>query len=319
LSGGVSFSFKPGTVIPPRSEIFVSPNVKAFRARALSPRGGERRLVVGPYSGDLSAWGDTLLLNDDAGRLVSSKTFVGDPSAAQQSLRVTGLFYDPDPLPGWTNLDAQQFECIELQNIGFAPLDLRGVKLTHGIQFDFSSGTLTNLAAGERVLVVSDTNAFALRYGSQPVTGQYVGNLENSGERLRLEDAYGEKILDFAYDGRWYADTQGEGACLAVLNATLPSSAWSAKENWLSAPAPDPGEGFGLPPAHNQLMIQPAAGGGFRVRYGGSALRPCELQCSSDLGHWSRVAELTGSASGVVQYLEPPSSARATYYRILQK
>src|SRR6185436_28216 len=51
LDGGVKFTFKPGTVIPSNSVIYVSPAVPAFRARTTGPRGGQGLFVVGPYKG----------------------------------------------------------------------------------------------------------------------------------------------------------------------------------------------------------------------------------------------------------------------------
>ena len=143
LDGGVRFTFIPGTVLPARSAIFVSPDVKSFRSRTVSPKGGERRLVVGPYNGNLSAWGDSVLLLDPTGRLVNSNSYVGSPSLAQRYLRVTEIFYNPDPMPGHTNIDAQSFEFLELKNIGPASLDLRGVRFTDGVQFDFTTGAIT--------------------------------------------------------------------------------------------------------------------------------------------------------------------------------
>ncbi len=233
LDGGVRFEFKAGTVLPARSALFVSPDVKAFRSRSVSPKGGERRLVVGPYEGNLSSWGETLLLLDANGGLVHSNYYAGDPSPAQQYLRITEIFYNPDLFPGNTNLDAQLFEFLELRNIGPAALDLRGVRLTEGVQFDFAAGTITNLQPGARLLVVRDTNAFAFRYGpGLPVAGQFAGKLDNAGERLRLEDGYGEKILDFSYDNRWYPITDGHGYSLVIVDDTLPWSVWGEKASW---------------------------------------------------------------------------------------
>ena len=233
LDGGVRFTFKPGTVIPARSVVFVSPDVKSFRSRTVSPRGGEQRLVVGPYTGNLSAWGDSLLLLDPGGRLVNSNSYVGSPSLAQRYLRITEIFYNPDPMPGNTNIDAQSFEFLELRNIGPVSLDLRGVQFTDGVQFDFKTGAITNLAAGARMLVVSDTNAFALRYGSGlPVAGQYTGRLENNGEHLRLEDSYGETILDFSYDNTWYPITDGHGYSLVIVDDTMDWSLWGEETSW---------------------------------------------------------------------------------------
>ncbi len=242
LDGGVRFTFKSGTVIPARSVMFVSPDVKSFRSRQMSPKGGEQRLVVGPYNGNLSAWGESLVLLDPVGRLVNSNSYVGTPSLAQQFLRVTAIMYNPDRMPGNTNIDAQLFEFVELRNTGTVPLDLRGVKLTAGVQFDFGAGAITNLAAGERVLLVRDTNAFALRYGSGlPVAGQFTGTLDNAGERLRLEDGYGEKILDFSYENRWYPITDGHGYSLVIVDDSLPWSLWGEKTSWRPNGPPIPG------------------------------------------------------------------------------
>ncbi len=236
LEGAVRFAFKSGTVIPARSVLFVSPDVKAFRARTLTPKGGERRFVVGPYEGNLSAWGETLVLLDAAGRTVSSRSYTGNPSDAQRYLRVTEIHYNPAPLPNEAGWDAQQFEYIELRNIGSAPLDLTGVCFTEGVQFEFSTGNITNLAAGARLFLARNTNAFAFRYGADlPLAGQFSGGLDNAGERLRLEDRFGEKVLDFSYDNRWYPATEGHGFSLAIVDDTLPWEAWGVSTNWFAA------------------------------------------------------------------------------------
>uniref|UniRef100_A0A7S3UDE1 LTD domain-containing protein n=1 Tax=Picocystis salinarum TaxID=88271 RepID=A0A7S3UDE1_9CHLO len=71
LDGPLSFTFKPGTVIPPNGDIFVSPDVKAFRARRVSPKAGEKRLVVGPFEGNLEQEGK-LVLSDVSGSQVAA-------------------------------------------------------------------------------------------------------------------------------------------------------------------------------------------------------------------------------------------------------
>jgi hypothetical protein len=78
LGGAVDFTFARGTVVPAASSIYVSPNVRAFRARAVSPRGHEGRFVVGPYSGHLSAGGETIKVRNSAGVVVDSYTFAAE-------------------------------------------------------------------------------------------------------------------------------------------------------------------------------------------------------------------------------------------------
>jgi hypothetical protein len=243
LGEGVRFTFKPGTVIPARSNLFVSPDVKSFLERSSSPRGGERQLVVGPYNGNLSAWGETLTLSDTPGRVVSTHAFTGDPSPAQRYLRVTEINFHPAAWLADPNRAAQEFEFLELRNIGPTVLELSGVRFTFGIVFDFSSGALTRLEPGARLLVVRDAAAMTARYGARlPIAGQFLGSLDNGGERLRLEDAFREKIVEFAYGSDWQPAADGSGSSLAIREGvalTFPDAS-ADPANW-SAAKPTPG------------------------------------------------------------------------------
>jgi len=233
LDGGVNFKFKFGTVIPTGGTLYVSPNTRTFRNRAVSPHGGQGLFVVGPYSGHLDAWGESLTLADNAGRLVSSNSFPGSPSLAQQYLRITEIMYNPSPAPA-INSDAQQFEYVELKNISTsATLNLTGVCFTNGIYFTFTGSAVTSLAPGQIVLIVHNQSAFTARYGSGfSIAGQYSGSLNNGGETLRLEDAVGEKILEFAYDNTWYPITDGLGFSLVVVNENASWDTWGLKSSW---------------------------------------------------------------------------------------
>lgn len=71
LDGDVEFTFRPGTVVGPQASIFVSPDVLAFRNRRQSPKGNERRFVVGPFEGSLSEEFN-LELHDKADNTVAS-------------------------------------------------------------------------------------------------------------------------------------------------------------------------------------------------------------------------------------------------------
>ena len=233
IQGAVDFTFETGTVIGPMSGLFVSSDLNAFRARATGPRGGQGLFVVGPFSGQLSARGETVLVLNDTGSLVASNTYPGSPSLAQQFLRITEIMYNPAPLAGNTN-DAQEFEFLELKNISpVLTLDLHGVRFTNGVEFSFTGSAVTNLGPGQRVLVVRNVAAFAARYGSLTnVAGAYVGALNNGGERLTLLDASGEEVLDFSYNNSWYPFTDGQGFSLVVVDETAPPDAWGHSSNW---------------------------------------------------------------------------------------
>ena len=220
-------------VIPAQGTLYVSPNVKAFRARTSGPRGGQGLFVQGNYQGQLSARGEMLQLSDKAGRLVSSFNYAGSPSPAQQYLRVTEIMYHPAPPPPGLAADAEEFEFVEVKNTGPATINLSGVRFTEGIQFDFTGSQVSTLAPGAAAVVVRNLAAFTSRYGSGLlVAGQYTGSLDNGGEALRLDDAVGEKILDFSYDNRWYPVTDGLGFSLVIVDETAPWNTWGARTSW---------------------------------------------------------------------------------------
>ena len=79
LRSAVEFTFKHGTVIPgtshaPNNVIYVSPNVRAFRQRTMSPKGGEGHFVQGDYVGDLAPSGATVELVDSNQRVIAEFT-----------------------------------------------------------------------------------------------------------------------------------------------------------------------------------------------------------------------------------------------------
>ncbi len=264
LDGAVHFTFKPGTVMPSNSVLYLSPDVVAFRARSTAPRGGQGLFIVGNYQGQLSARGETLRLLDPFGQVAHTFTYPGQPSLAQQFLRITEMMYHPAPLAGNTN-SAEEFEFIELKNLSTnQTLNLAGVRLTDGIDFNFGGSPVTSLAPGQTVLVVKNLPAFRARYGEDfIVAGQYGGYLDNGGERLRLIDATGEEILDFSYDHDWYPMTDGFGFSLVVRDEQAEPDAWSNRSNWRasgtlggSPAAEDPGPPEIAPVVINEALTR---------------------------------------------------------------
>lgn len=259
VGGAVDFTFKPGTILPAGGTLHVAKDVAAFRARAVSPKGGEGHFVQGNYQGWLSAWGEVLELRTPAGRLMATTNYAGNPSAAQRALRITEIMYHPSPFPAGSTNDPTPFEYLELRNIGVTPLDLAGVRLTEAVAFDFATGSVPTLAPGARLLVVKDLAAFASRYDTNGllIAGTYTGSLENQGERLRLLDAVGEEILDFSYNNTWYPVTDGLGFSLVIVDEAAPVSAWDRKENWRPSGqlAGTPGLSDPGPPAFAPVVV----------------------------------------------------------------
>jgi hypothetical protein len=104
----------------------------------------------------------------------------------------------------------------------------------------------TVISPGGYVVIVRDLEAFRSRYitTGMSIAGEYVGNLENRGERIAMVGALGEPILDMAYDDLWFEETDGRGYSLVSVDPWDPADRWSDKESWQpsSAAYGSPGE-----------------------------------------------------------------------------
>lgn len=161
----------------------------------------------------------------------------GDPSklaTIQTDLRISEIMYHPtSATPEETALgySTADFEYIELYNAGAEALDLRGLRFTKGIDFDFDGASITSLEAGAVLLVVRHREAFEHRHGSAlPIAGEYRGNnesrLNDSGDRLKLSFGGGTPIFDFEFDDEppWPTAADGEGLSLQLANLREPGS-----------------------------------------------------------------------------------------------
>jgi hypothetical protein len=202
---------------------------------------------------DIDSWQVTVPLTQGAnplvfealnfqGQVVATDTITVTTTATTPNLvtdlRITELMYHPaDPTMAESAagvVDADQLEFIELMNIGSQPLDLAGARFVDGIEFEFAPGGPA-LAPGGRALLVSDSEAFAKRYGEGiVVAGQYTGQLNNAGDHVRLENGAGTTILDFTYsdEAPWHPTTDGDGFSLVIIDPTGETAQWSTAAGW---------------------------------------------------------------------------------------
>lgn len=206
---------------------------------------------------------------------LTEATFAVGPVA--ESLRITELMYHP---PG---ADDPNVEFIELANLGDETINLNLVTFVDGIDFAFPKLELT---PQERILLVSDANAFAEQYGHDlPVVGQYQGSLSNAGEWIELQDAVGRTIQGLAYQDNWYELTDGAGFSLTLRADAVNPDLHAAPESWrLSAhPGGSPGwDDAGDMPAPesiliNELMANPAPGASDWVELHNTTDQPWDL------------------------------------------
>ena len=149
ITGGVTFTFEPGTIVNGTStagananKIYVAASRNAFKTRTVSPKGGESLNVTGGFQGHLSNLGETLTLLDQNGTQRATTTYPGSPTPHQQWLSITEIMYNP----GGDGLA----EFIELTNLSpTVTLGMTGVHFSAGVEFAFTEGsTITSLASG---------------------------------------------------------------------------------------------------------------------------------------------------------------------------
>ncbi len=157
-----------------------------------------------------------------------------------ESLRISEIMYHPADLG---HPDDPNTEYIELTNIGTETINLNLVKFTNGVDFIFGPIELT---PGGYTLLVRDIAAFETKYGDGlPISGQYAGNLSNSGERIELQDAAGTIIHTFVYKDNWYDATDGGGFSLTVKDpVTVDPNTLGDKASWRSSAFIDGSPGF---------------------------------------------------------------------------
>ena len=245
VKGEIEYTFKGGTVIPAGAGtaatnyvglLHLVKDACSFRSRTSGPTGGQRRFVQGNYSGQLSARGGTVKLYDASDLLIATTNYAGASLPSQQFLRITEIQYHPaDPSASEAHalvgVADDDFEYLELMNIGTNALTLTGACFSQGLDYTFPT---SSLAGGARLVLAKNPTAFALRYPSvsMPVCGPYEGLLDNNGERLEVTDACGENILDFDYKDGWYPAADGSGRSLVLRDTATDYSDFGNALKW---------------------------------------------------------------------------------------
>jgi Lamin Tail Domain/CotH kinase protein/Bacterial Ig domain/Concanavalin A-like lectin/glucanases superfamily/Immunoglobulin domain len=147
-------------------------------------------------------------------------TFV--PSSAdilgvlRQNLVLTEIMYNPPGAPG---IDGDEFEFLELKNMGGTTLDLSGLFFSAGIDFNFPSGT--TLAPGGLFLLARNPAVLQTRYPGLVADGDYSGKLDNGGETITLSHPHGV-ILSVTYNDKapWPVTPDGFGFSLVLKQFT---------------------------------------------------------------------------------------------------
>ena len=197
------------------------------------PGGGVSPFAVaytGPVALDAPATVRARVLQNNVWSAMTEAPFAID----SVPLRVTEVMYHPAPPEPGSPFNVDDFEFIEVRNVGAAALDLSGVNFDKGITFSFAEGT--TLAPGAYAVVVRNAAAFASRYGDGVVpAGVFTGGLNDAGERVRLLAAPwdgGHTLIDFTYSDAWQPRTDGAGYSLVPRDPAAAPEAWEDPARW---------------------------------------------------------------------------------------
>ncbi len=115
-------------------------------------------------------------------------------------------------------VDGDEYEFLELKNVGTNTLNLGGMQFTAGITFVFTNGT--RLAPSQFFVLARNPARFTERYPGMAVNGVYAGKLDNGGETLRLAHVLGTPAVSVTYNDRapWPVTPDGYGYSLVPVN-----------------------------------------------------------------------------------------------------
>jgi hypothetical protein len=146
-------------------------------------------------------------------------------------LKITEIHYHPkDLIVGTDTTEGKDLEFMEFKNIGETSLNLSGIVVDSAVYYEFPANTL--LGPGQFYVIVSKPSKFYDLYGKIG-SGNFQGNLSNSGEEILIKDNHGTEIIHFTYDDHapWPEMPDGDGPSL-VSNEFNPTGEPSSPTYW---------------------------------------------------------------------------------------
>lgn len=242
LSGGSIGSGTPLSITrysgtAPSGMTYASAGTIYYTTDESDPRSASGTVAGSAYSGPIVLTNSVtikarLFENGYWSPLSSASFIVNAVPASAANLVISEICYRPTPpapgtaefLAGYTS--GNNFEYLELLNVSAGNIDLSNCEITGGVTFSFIgvSPTKLTLAPGERVLIVGNEAAFAMRYGTgqaAKILGIYSGNLSNSGEQVNLLAANTDVIASVSYGvaAPWPTEPNATGFSLVLAHA----------------------------------------------------------------------------------------------------
>ena len=215
--------------------------------------GSDPRAIGGAVSATAIDGGDEKILTVNNTTVVKTRVHSGSTWSALHELilygtdafaglKITEIHYHP---LNEGEINGREFEFLELKNMGVAPVSLSLASFSNGVDYSFPSGTM--LQQYGIIVLASNLIEFKNRYGFDAF-GEYDGQLDNGGERLRMINAKGDTILSVRYNDEppWPWEPDSLGYSLELKDPTANDDpndplSWRASEQIHGSPGTTPG------------------------------------------------------------------------------
>lgn len=134
------------------------------------------------------------------------------------------------------NHGSDSLEFLEIKNVSTVNISLEGAYFSEGIQYSFPNSA--SIRPGEYQVLTNSRELFEKNYPGIKISGVYTGNLNNSGESIKLEIG-GKKLFNIEYkdNGFWPALADGNGFSLVTIDENDPGDQ-NDHNDWLASKAP---------------------------------------------------------------------------------
>lgn len=227
------------------------------------------------------------------------------------------MFHPEDPGAG---VDPSDLEFVELLNRGPAPVSLKGVAISGGIQFQFPVDANWILEPDERVMIVRNREIFAQFHpGVTNIAGDFTGSLGNAGDRVRVSGRLGEVIADFSYLDSWAQGSDGSGYSLVPTYEGLDASRLGESTSWRRSAfvGGSPSEGDAVSVPDMRLGLEPVGESvQMTLRVARSRGYTVWARDSLDMGDWQFLRTIPLRVSDRIEAIRLPVDTAGRWYRI---
>ena len=200
--------------------------------------GEDPRLIGGGLSGSAIDGGDENEITINTTTIIKARVLNGSIWSAlhkiilfaennSSDIKITEINYHPLDRD---SISDNEYEFLELKNIGSATVNLSEMSFAEGINYIFPDATIVE--PNEFIILSSNKEEFNNRYGFYPL-GEYSGQLDNGGERITLISTSTDTIFSIKYNDKspWPELPDGEGYTL-VPKALNPAGDLNDPLNW---------------------------------------------------------------------------------------